>query len=35
MSTEFSDKYSEKSDINYNKDGVFDRFDITDLINND
>ena len=35
MSTDFSDKNSEKSDIKYNKDGVFDRFDITDLINND
>ena len=35
MSTDFTDKNREKSDIKYNKDGVFDRFDITDLINND
>ena len=35
MSTDFNVKNREKSDIKYNKDGVFDRFDITDLINND
>ena len=35
MSEESTDKNSHYSEIKYNKDSVFDKFDITDLINND
>ena len=35
MSEESTDKNSQNSEVKYNKDGVFDKFDITDLITND
>ena len=35
MSEESTDKNSQNSEIKYNKDSVFDKFDITDLITND
>ena len=35
MSSNFIGTINENSEKDYNKDNVFDKFDITDLINND